>query len=495
MNLNSTFFSLFLGLFLFGQPRIGHAQSKVAEKSFEQYDRYREESLDKRRIKHEELLPLIEKLERHPSFDVQRVGYSIEGRSLSLISIGRGDIDVFLWSQMHGNEPTATMAIFDVINWFKSPDFKDDKRAILAKLRLHFLPMLNPDGAEVYQRRNALGVDINRDALRLQSPESQVLKRVRDSLKAEFGFNLHDQQIYYNAERSENPATITFLAPAYNYAKNVNATRADAMKVIVYLNRLIQKHIPGKVGKWNDDFEPRAFGDNIQKWGTSTILIESGGRLEDPEKQYIRKLNFLALLASFETLAKKSYSKMPLQEYNDIPQNDLKLFDLKITNLTYMLHGKPYILDLGIKREEKDDEDHRYFHFEGRIAEQGDLSTYYGYRTFDASGYTAVGPKVTYNTTQAENGMLFLVNDEELLNKGVAYVRADGIDAQYKFTKSPLHLVPREFELPEFELSIGKNATFFLKKDGKLTHAVINGFLLELPQPDYSNFGNALIIR
>ena len=493
--MNLRFLYLGISIVLMGLPMHLFSQSKVAEKSFEQYDRYRETSLDRRRIKHEELLPLIEQLDRHPSFEVQRIGESIEGRSLSLISIGRGETDVFLWSQMHGNEPTATMALFDVLNWLKSPDFKEEKRALLAKLRLHFLPMLNPDGAEVYQRRNALGVDINRDALRLQSPESKVLKRVRDSLQAEFGFNLHDQRIYYNAERSENPATITFLAPPFNFEKDINATRADAMKVIVYLNRLIQKHIPAQVGKWSDDFEPRAFGDNMQKWGTSTILIESGGLLGDPEKQYIRKLNFLALLASFETLAKKSYTRMPLQEYRDIPQNDFKLFDLKITNLTYMLRGKPYILDLGIMREERDDEDHRYFHFEGLIAEQGDLSTYYGYKTFDATGYTAIAPKVTYNTTQADNGMLFLVNDEELLNKGVAYVRAEGISPENKFTKSPLHLVPREFELPEFKLSVGRNATFFLKKDGQLTHAVINGFLLELPEPDYSEFGNALIIH
>ena len=93
----------------------------------------------------------------------------------------------FLWSQMHGNEPTATQAIFDILNFLNSPDFKVEKQEILSNLTLHFLPMLNPDGAELYQRRNTLGIDINRDALRLQSPEGRTLKRVRDSLEADFG--------------------------------------------------------------------------------------------------------------------------------------------------------------------------------------------------------------------------------------------------------------------------------------------------------------------
>ena len=234
---------------------------------------------------------------------------------------------------MHGNEPTATQAIFDILNFLASPDQGTEKRAILESVRLHFLPMLNPDGAEVFARRNALGVDINRDALRLQSPEGRTLKGVRDSLEAEFGFNLHDQSTYYNAERTSKPATISYLAPAYNYEKEINTVRANAMKVIGYMNGILQKYAPGQVGKYNDDFEPRAFGDNIQKWGTSAILIESGGYPEDVEKQEIRKLNYVSILSAIYTIATGSYEKMTLEGYESIPENDRKLFDLKILHL------------------------------------------------------------------------------------------------------------------------------------------------------------------
>ncbi|MGB5315475.1 MAG: M14 family zinc carboxypeptidase, partial [Robiginitalea sp.] len=201
---------------------------------YETYDSYKEKSLDKRRIKHGDIQPLIDAKALGAGFEVHTVGRSIEGRPLRLISIGKGDTDVFLWSQMHGNEPTATQAIFDILNFLASADQGTEKRAILESVRLHFLPMLNPDGAEVFARQNALGIDINRDALRLQSPEGRTLKAVRDSLEAEFGFNLHDKSTYYNAERTSKPATISYLAPAYNYEKEINTVRANAMKVIGY---------------------------------------------------------------------------------------------------------------------------------------------------------------------------------------------------------------------------------------------------------------------
>ena len=181
------------------------AQDKLTSQLYDTYKEFKESSLGERRIKHADIQPLIQKFKANPKFEVQKVGESIQGRDLHLISIGEGESNIFLWSQMHGDEPTATMAIFDILNFLDAPDFKQEKEAILSKLKLHFLPMLNPDGAEVFTRRNFLGIDINRDALRLQSPEGQTLKRLRDSLDADFGFNLHDQSTYYNAERTEKP--------------------------------------------------------------------------------------------------------------------------------------------------------------------------------------------------------------------------------------------------------------------------------------------------
>ena len=394
---------------------------------------------------------------------------------------------------MHGDEPTATQAIFDIFNFLASNGFKSEKQEILSNLTLHFLPMLNPDGAERYQRRNLLGVDINRDALRLQSPESKTLKRVRDSLEADFGFNLHDQSTYYNAERTEKPATISYLAPAFNYEKDINETRANAMKIIVFMNNIIQKYAPGQVGRYNDDFEPRAFGDNIQKWGTSTILIESGGYSNDVEKQEIRKLNYVSILSAIYTIAEENYKEIPIDEYSKIPENDRKLFDLKITNATYHLLDKAYKLDIGINRLEVDKKENTDFWYSSRILELGDLSTYYGYKTLDATDYIIkqgkVYPNVLHNMDDINQ-----INAIDLLKQGYTYLRVARLPLEKLESPIPMNIIGSTYKVPEFQLQIGINPTFLLEKNGKPKYAVINGFLLDLNTGE-GVFNNAMIYR
>ncbi|WP_072992565.1 M14 family metallopeptidase [Pseudozobellia thermophila] len=468
--------------------------SDLTSSLYETYDKYKEATLDKRRIKHSQLQPLIDAYRKHPDFRVNKVGESIEGRELSLVSIGKGDISVFLWSQMHGDEPTATQAIFDILNFLKSDDFKNEKRAILENCTLHFLPMLNPDGAEVFQRRNRLGIDVNRDALRLQSPEGQTLKRVRDSLEADFGFNLHDQSTYYNAERTEKPATISYLAPAYNYEKDINEVRANAMKVIVFMNNIIQKYAPGQVGRYNDDFEPRAFGDNIQKWGTSAILIESGGYPGDVEKQEIRKLNYVSILSALYTIAQGSYKDIPLERYNEIPENDRKLFDLKIVNATFPLLGKNYQIDLGINRLEVNKEGYNDFWYSSRVWDIGDLSTYYGYETLDATGYV-IRPGKVYPTPVNNMAGLEGLDTFALLRAGYTYVRMQNIPKEKLSSPVALHIVGKNYKIPDLAMEVGVNPTFLLEKNGKVGYAVINGFLINLSEGKTGNFKNAMIYR
>lgn len=462
-------------------PFLGLCQkNEISQDLFTNYESFKETSLNKRRFKHAEIQPLIEKLKSVNGFEITVLGESIEGRTISMISTGSGKTNVLLWSQMHGDESTATMAIFDIINYLKT------NTESLNNIKLHFIPMLNPDGAEKFTRRNAIGIDLNRDAVRLQSPEAKILKSARDSLQADFGFNLHDQSKYYNARLTEKPATISYLAPAFDYDKNINKTRANAMKIIVQMNDIIQQYAPGQVGRYSDEFEPRAFGDNIQKWGTSTILIESGGYINDPEKQFIRKLNYVSILAAIHSISNKSYESISINKYKTIPKNDRKLFDLKITNLTFTHLGEKYTVDLGIHQIEKENNDHTKFYDMGRISDIGDLSTYYGYTTINAENFT-YKPDKTYPKIIPNFEEFKKLDFKNILNQGYTTVSIDSLAPEIKFIHYPVNLInarniaiPKNNIIPKSPINIGSNPTFLLYKNDKVVYAIINGFIYDL---------------
>lgn len=441
------------------------------------YERFRESTITKRRFKHSDIAPLIQRL-RAP-FKVQQAGKSIEGRPIYRVSIGTGPTQVLLWSQMHGDESTATMAIMDIFNFLSASgdEFDDFRKKIQEELTITFIPMLNPDGAEKFQRRNALGIDLNRDAVRQQCPESRILKGIRDELDADWGFNLHDQSRYYSAGRNPKTATISFLAPAYNYEKDVNEVRGNAMRMIGILNSILQEYIPGKVGKYDDTFEPRAFGDNIQKWGTSTILIECGGLEDDPEKQYIRKLNFVALLSSFDAIASKSYEATSTADYEQIPYNDgSNFFDVLIRQAEVEYKGNWYTLDLGIRRSEIDYNDHKNYYYKASINDWGDLSIFYGYNEIDAQGYRAIPGKV-YPTVVQNITALKKMDIAKLLAQGYTDVRLREVPGSRKHF--PMNLIAANRSASN-TIYIYSNPSFVLQRDGKTRYAIINGFAYDL---------------
>jgi len=349
-------------------------------------------------------------------FEIQLLGHSVEDRPIRMVSVGNGNVDVLMWSQMHGNESTATRSIVDLLSFISENYKQKSVNSLLQDLRIHFIPMLNPDGASRWTRENAIGIDLNRDALRLIAPESQLLKQVRDSLSADYGFNLHDQSKYYNVERLNNEASISFLATAFDYEKSRSAGRDEAMQLISYLYQINQHYIPNHTGRYNDDFEPRAFGDNIQKWGTKLILIETGGFKNDPEKQLGRKLNFVLIGSALEAIQKGLHKAISAEQYSQIPRNDRNLFDLKIEKVQKMVNGCYYTVDLGYFLEESNNDSYKgKVIYQVTLEDQGDLSTYTGYKNFNAEGLKILFPKVfngrvknsTHEKSLVQDGFLY----------------------------------------------------------------------------------------
>jgi hypothetical protein len=318
------------------------------------------------------------------------VGRSVEGRALHALRIGRGGFGVLLWSQMHGDEPSATPALFDVLDYLLRQPADPVSALVLDNLTLHVVPMLNPDGAQRFERRNAQGLDVNRDALRLQSPEGRALKALRDRVEPRIGFNLHNQNWRTSVGRPPHPASVSLLSVAYDEARSENEGRRLTKRVAAVIRDALEPMAAGRIGRYDDEFEARAFGDNLTKWGTPIVLIESGPWPGADADLVLTKLNFVALMTSLEALASGRVHDIDPARYERLPLNEGMLVHTLITNATIApgTGVPPFAGDVAIAatRVVRDGPDGRRIDFVGRIEDIGDLRVYGALETIDATG-------------------------------------------------------------------------------------------------------------
>ena len=327
-------------------------------------------------------------------FRMEKVGDSVEGRSINMVQAGSGAFPVLLWSQMHGDEPTATAALFDIFEYLRRHRDDPSVRRILSSLTLSVVPMLNPDGAERFQRRNAQGIDINRDALRLQTPEGRTLKAVRDRLQPRIGFNLHNQGWRTSVGDPPKPASISLLSVAFDEARSPSEGRTLTRKVCAVIRDALEPFASGQIGRYDDEFEVRAFGDNLTLWGTPVVLIETGPwPSAEPDPALVR-LNFVAILSALDALATGAVNSAQPERYDSLPINESAELYVVIRNAT-VINGEgvpPYLADIGIvaTRRVRDADGQRQVQIATTIDDMGDLRTLGALRTIDGTGMTAV---------------------------------------------------------------------------------------------------------
>lgn len=343
-------------------------------------ERHQVEAISHRRFTHAEFWAAVAPSLASPRLTVAEVGRSMHGRPLRTVTFGTGPVKVFLWSQMHGDEATATMALADIFAYLASSDATAVADRLAARLTVTFLPLLNPDGAERFQRENAAGIDINRDVRRLASPEARTLKRVRDAIEPDFGFNLHDQSARTRVGTGEQ-AAIALLAPAADQERSYGPVRTRARLVAAWLASDFANALEGRIAKYDDTFNPRAFGDMMQAWGASTVLIESGALPDDPQKQQLRRYNAAAILGVLQAIATEAFATADPAAYESLPFNRGGAYDLLVRGGMLVIPGYgPLRADIAINYDDP------VAKVGGTVREVGDLETAVAIDTLDATG-------------------------------------------------------------------------------------------------------------
>jgi beta-lactamase class A len=292
------------------------------------------------------LQPIID---ASPSLRREEIGRSLAGAPIQLVQFGNGPTRVLLWSQMHGDETTASRTLTDIFNYIATSP--DDPRVRLWAERLTILavPMLNPDGADAHRRRGNHGIDINRDARVLATPEGRALKAVQQRFQPQYGFNLHDQNPRSRVGASDRIAAMALLAPPPDADATPTPSFQRALRLTAHIARTLAPLLGDHLTRFDDSYNARAFGDGMQSWGVSTVLIESGSWRRDDSKHFLRMTNFAALVSAFDAMATDALGEVPVDLYASLPQNGRPAADLLIRGGAVVLPGAaPYAADISI---------------------------------------------------------------------------------------------------------------------------------------------------
>lgn len=339
-------------------------------------------------VRHADLKKYLDDL-RKLGVKVDQVGVSNANREIFQIEWGRGPLKVFLWSQMHGDEPTATSALIDMFTVLQRNRDADWVKKLSEKMTIRAVPMLNPDGADMYQRRNLQGIDINRDALDLKTPEARLLKRLRDEWSPAIGFNLHNQGALTTAGRTYRQAAISLLVVFGDEAKTLTPGLARNERIASAIVLALQQFIPGNIARYSDEWTPTAFGDNFSAWGTPVILIETGA-LYGKGEMYLVKMNFVAFLTALQSLSTGSESMQDPTVYRRLPENTsggLVNFVFRQANIiTSRSAVSPMVGDIAAVTERR----RASFSAPTTIRGVGNIGDRRGLEEYDASGFTVV---------------------------------------------------------------------------------------------------------
>ena len=347
-----------------------------AQQLLNNYSAFKVEEIKGRYLSYEMIVDYLKNLPAY--FNLKIEGTSVLSENIYSIEFGNGPKKILMWSQMHGNESTTTKAVLDLLEYIVTDQNDDFKNSVLEFCTIKIILVLNPDGLKNYTRVNAKEVDLNRDASNQTQPESQLLHKVFDEFQPEYAFNLHDQRTIFSAGKQNKPATVSFLAPAYNEAREVNKVREKAMQIIIAMNNYLQTVIPGQVGRYDDSFNINCVGDYFQNRGASTILFEAGHFANDYDREETRKYIFLSLYYGLVEIITSDYKNQNISDYDKIPENEKLFYDIIIKNAE--VNG--VIKDVAIQYEESLRSNR--LHWIPKLQGVGDFEEFFAHKTINA---------------------------------------------------------------------------------------------------------------
>lgn len=220
---------------------------------------------------YDELTSFVKQLDESSDLlKVEIIGQTVQKRNLYVLKFSstefgkdKSKIKVMFHAQQHGNEQSGKEGALLLAQALLKPENK----YLFDKIDFAIIPQVNPDGAEVNQRRNGNNADLNRNHLILTEPETMALHRFFDKYLFEVTMDIHEY-FPYGGDWEK-----------YGYRRNADET----------LGVNTNPNVSGKIRDFSNrevfPFWSKYLSDNK----FSTAIYAPGG---PPEIDYIRHSTF-----------------------------------------------------------------------------------------------------------------------------------------------------------------------------------------------------------
>ena len=286
------------------------------------------------------------------SFSDYLQGESFAGREIHAIKWGNGPIKILAWSLMHGNETTALRSFGQIDFLFKQSDYHEKLKR---NVTIVYIPILNPDGALDFNRRNNQDIDVNRDARSNQTNEMQFLKYVVDQYEPHYALNLHDQRSIFGIVGSSMGSCLSLCIPEISsQLDKKDELEGNRNHLRSRINSLFTNVNSEDYSNWSlfdESYYSKAVGEWMQENNICTLLVESGVLGLDYNRNN-SVLNLSAfLLAYFYILSDGKMIDLPLTKWN-LPMNQAFLRDVLLRNCEVNMNKRSFRTDIAIQYAE-----------------------------------------------------------------------------------------------------------------------------------------------
>ena len=161
-----------------------------------------------------------------PDLRVRIIGETLERDPLYLViatkegvartnELSSERLTVYLFATQHGNEQSGKEALLRLIR-----ELADGTSShLLDRLNLLIVPLVNPHGAHHDKRRNEQELDLNRDHVKLEAPETRALHRVFHHWWPEVTLDIHERGDDYYQEQLGVVSNLNISPELQRYSK------------------------------------------------------------------------------------------------------------------------------------------------------------------------------------------------------------------------------------------------------------------------------------